>query len=62
MSDAFNSTSTSHRSGYGADAERTDRIVAWIEKYPDTTLASGEAQLLVRRIRELEAQFRGMVP
>lgn len=62
MSDQFNSTSTSHRAGYGPDRERTDKIVSWVEKYPDTTLASGEAQLLVRRIRELEAQFRGMVP
>jgi len=60
--DSFN---TAHRTGYGDEAERTDALLAWLTKYPDATLASGEARLLVNRIRELEAEhqtLRGMLP
>jgi hypothetical protein len=50
--DTFNSN---HRSGYGAEADRTDALIAWLTRYPDATLASGEARLLLNRIRQLEA-------
>ena len=60
--DSFN---TAHRTGYGDEAERTDRLIEWLTKHPDATLASGEARLLLNRIRELEAEhqtLRGMLP
>ena len=50
--DSFN---TAHRTGYGDETERTDALIAWLTKYPDATLASGEGRLLLARIRELEA-------
>jgi hypothetical protein len=60
--DTFN---TNHRTGYGAEADRTDALIAWLTRYPDATLASGEARLLLNRIRQLEADhptLRGMLP
>jgi hypothetical protein len=50
--DSFN---TAHRTGYGSEADRTDALLAWLTKYPDATLASGEGRLLLARIREMDA-------
>jgi len=60
--DSFN---TAHRTGYGSEATRTDALLAWLTKYPDATLASGEGRLLLARIRELEVEhktLRGILP
>lgn len=61
--DSFN---TAHRTGYGDEAERTDRLIEWLTKHPDATLASGEGKLLLQRIEELETKlittFQGMIP
>jgi len=63
MNDTFG---TSHRTGYGSDTDRTDRLIEWLTKHPDATLASGEGKLLLQRIEELETQllttFQGMIP
>lgn len=48
-------TSSSHRSGYGSITDRTARVIDWVSRHPDATLASGEAILLLNRIRELES-------
>ena len=45
-----------HRSGYGPQKDKYDRVVGWLEKNPACTLASGEGYLLLQRIRELEAE------
>lgn len=47
-------TNANHRSGYGSITDRTARVLDWVTRHPDATLASGEAILLVNRIRELE--------
>lgn len=49
---------TNHRAGYGSSDARTEWLLDWCTRNPDTTLASGEAALLMRYIRRLEDRIR----
>jgi hypothetical protein len=53
---------TNHRAGYGSTDDKTERVLAWLTRNPDATLSSGEGGLLLRRIRELEAQLESLRP
>lgn len=46
------------RAGYGSTDDRTERVILWLTKYPDATLASGEGVLLLNRIRQLEDRIQ----
>ena len=46
---------TSHRAGYG---DRLARVEAWLRKYPDATLASGEGAVLLAEIDRLRVENR----
>lgn len=51
---------TNHRAGYGTVDEKTQRVIDWLTRHPDATLASGEGGLLLLRIQELEAELRDL--
>lgn len=50
---------SNHRAGYGSDADKIADLIAFLRRYPDCTLASGQAKLLLQRIDELEAKLNG---
>jgi hypothetical protein len=49
-----------HRAGYGTLDEKVRRLIDWITRHPDATLASGEGGLLLRRIQELETELHDL--
>jgi len=50
---------SNHRAGYGSEADKIEELIAFLRRYPDCTLASGQAKLLLKRIDELEAKLNG---
>jgi hypothetical protein len=48
---------SNHRAGYGTETDKIDALIAWLRKYPDATLASGQAKLLLQRIDEYESRI-----
>lgn len=50
--------SKNHRAGYGSLDARTEWLLDWCTRHPDTTLGSGEPALLMRYIRRLEDRIR----
>lgn len=48
------------RAGYGSVEDKTERVIAWLTRHPGATLASGEGDLLLQRIHELEAELRDL--
>jgi len=50
---------SNHRAGYGTEQDKTDELIAFLRRYPECTLASGQAKLLLKRIDELEAKLNG---
>lgn len=50
---------SNHRAGYGTEADKIEELIAFLRRYPDCTLASGQAKLLLKRIDELEAKLNG---
>lgn len=51
---------TNHRAGYGSIDDKTERVIHWLTKHPDSTLASGEGHLLLLRIRQLETELQDL--
>jgi hypothetical protein len=50
---------SNHRAGYGTEHDKINELIAWLRRFPDATLASGQAKLLLKRIDELEAKLNG---
>jgi hypothetical protein len=50
---------SNHRAGYGTEPDKVAELIAWLRRYPEATLASGQAKLLLQRIDELEAKLNG---
>lgn len=50
---------SNHRAGYGAEEDKIEELIAFLRRYPDCTLASGQAKLLLKRIDQLEAKLNG---
>lgn len=55
--DGHDQFQTVHRLGYGTDNAKLQRVLDWLTKNPQATLASGEGGLLLRYIRQLEQQL-----